>query len=58
MKKLLSVVTLVAASALSLWQPQPAKADVVVTVQHHHRYYHHHHYYYHRYYRDGRYYYR
>jgi hypothetical protein len=58
MKRLLSIGMLVFASALTLWQPQPAKADVVIAIRHHHRYYYDHHYYYHRYYWNGHYYYR
>jgi hypothetical protein len=54
MRKLLSVGALIAASTLTLWQPQPAMAaQVVVVVRHHHHYYRH--YYYrhgHRYYYD------
>jgi hypothetical protein len=61
MRKLLSVGALLAASTLSLWNPQPAVAnarvgvDVVVVRHHrHHHYYRYHHYrhgYYYRYYR-------
>jgi hypothetical protein len=56
MRKLLSVVALLAASTLTLWQPQPAMAEsrVVIVVGHrHHNYYRYHHYRhgYYRYYR-------
>ncbi len=51
MRKLLSVGALLAASVLTVWQPQPAMAStgVVIVVHHHHHRY--------RYYRHGRYYY-
>ena len=53
MRKLLSVVALLAASTLTLYQPQPAEArDRVVIVVHHPHHYRHYH---HRYYYHGRY---
>jgi 3',5'-cyclic AMP phosphodiesterase CpdA len=51
MKKAFSLAALLAVSAISFWQPTPAKADTVVVVHHHHRYRH-------RYYRNGHVYYR
>jgi len=51
MKKVFSMAAFLVASALSLWQPVPAKADVAVVIHHHHRYRH-------RYWRNGHYYYR
>ena len=52
MQKLLSIGALLAASALGLWQPQPAMASgrVVIVYSHHHHYRYHH-------YRHGYYYY-
>ncbi len=43
MRKLLSVGALTAASLFTVWQPQPATAQMVVVHHHyaHHRYYHH-----------------
>jgi hypothetical protein len=44
MQKLLSIGALLAASALGLWQPQPAMANgrVVIVYSHHHHYRYHH----------------
>lgn len=54
MRKLFSVGALLAASALGLWQAQPAEARARVVVVYGH---HHHHYYHPYYYHHGRYYY-
>ena len=43
MRKLLSVGALLAASTLSLWQPQPAMGEERVVIVHHHYRHHHHH---------------
>ena len=54
MRKLLSVGALLAASALTFWQPQAAEARtrvVIVTPRRHHEHYRYHRYHYRNYYR-------